>query len=134
MPQNAEKYNVRGNTNMEFEKPAQRHFVELKFEIKRSYARVPAPAEVKNLSLSGAFIRTEDPLKTAEKINVFLTVSGRTRRIAAQVIWVGERGAGIKFMPFNNRDLQIVDDIIYYATEKTQSTRDLLDTILSKVA
>ena len=119
---------------MELEKPAKRHRVELKFEFKRSYARQPAQAEVKNLSLTGALIKIDQPLRPAEKISVFLAISGRTRKVNAEVIWAGDGVSGIKFLPFNNRDLQIVDDIIYYATEKSHSTKELLDTILNKVA
>jgi hypothetical protein len=118
----------------EQEKQAQRFNVELAFEIKRNYARQTNKAEVRNISLTGALIKTEQPLKPSEKVHVFLTVSGRTRKVAATVVWVGEKGAGLQFQPFNNRDLQIVDDIIYYATEKNSSNKSLLESILSKVA
>jgi hypothetical protein len=124
------------NSN-EFEnkgKPAPRYNVDLSFEFKRNYARQSAKAEVRNISLTGALIKTDAPLKPSEKVNVYLTVSGRTRKVAARVIWVGERGVGLQFQPFNNRDLQIVDDIIYYATEKNESTKTLFDSILTKVA
>lgn len=115
-------------------KPAQRHNVELSFEFKKNYARATSKAEVCNISLTGALIKTDQPLKPSEKLNVYLTVSGRTRKVAAKVIWVGDRGVGVVFQPFNNRDLQIVDDIIYYATEKNESTKDLFGSILNKVA
>jgi hypothetical protein len=114
--------------------PQQRHSIELAFEFKRNYARQSAKAEVQNISLTGALIKTSVSLKPSEKLNVYLSVSGRTRKVAARVVWVGDRGVGLEFQPFNNRDLQIVDDIIYYATEKNSSTKDLLDTILLKVA
>jgi hypothetical protein len=84
--------------------------------------------------LTGALLKTDMTLKPSEKLNVFLTVSGRTRKVAAKVVWVGDRGVGVEFQPFNSRDLQIVDDIIYYATEKNTSTKSLFDTILNKVA
>jgi hypothetical protein len=108
--------------------------VELNFEFKRNYARQISKAEVRNISLTGALIKTELPLRPSEKLNVYLTVSGRTRKVAAKVVWVGDRGVGLQFQPFNSRDLQIVDDIIYYATEKSSSTKTLFDTILNKVA
>ncbi|MCC6276983.1 MAG: PilZ domain-containing protein [Oligoflexia bacterium] len=116
------------------QKPAPRHNVELNFEFKRSYGRQTVLASVKNISLTGAFVSTDQPLRPSEKISVFLNVSGRSRKVAAKVVWVSEKGAGVQFQPFNNRDIQIVDDIIYYATEKTQSTRSLLDSILKRVA
>ncbi len=115
-------------------KPAKRFSVDLAFEFKRNYARQVCKAEVRNISLTGALIKTELTLKPTEKINVYLSLSGRMRKVAATVVWVGDKGIGLRFQPFNNRDLQIVDDIIYYATEKTTSTRDLMDSILSKVA
>ena len=114
--------------------PAKRFNVDLNFEFRRNYARQTNLAEVRNISASGALIRTNQPLKPTEKINVYLSVSGRTRRVIARVIWVSEKGVGLEFQPFNNRDAQIVDDIIYYATEKTSSDKSLLDTILNKVA
>jgi Tfp pilus assembly protein PilZ len=111
-----------------------RYNVELAFEFKRNYARQISKADVRNISLTGCFIKTEHPLRANEKLNVYLTVSGRTRKVAAKVVWVGPHGAGVQFQPFNSRDLQIVDDIIYYATEKTSSTKSLFDTIINKVA
>jgi hypothetical protein len=114
--------------------PAQRFAVDISLEFRRNYSRNSDRAQVKNLSVTGALVKTEMPLKLSEKINVFLTVSGRTRRVPAKVVWVGDRGVGLVFQHFNNRDLQIVDDIIYYATEKTSTDKSLLDTILSKVA
>jgi hypothetical protein len=108
--------------------------VDLNFEFKRNYARQLSKAEVRNISLTGAFIKTEISLRPSEKLNVYLTVSGRTRKVAAKVVWVSNRGVGLQFQPFNSRDLQIVDDIIYYAAEKSSSTKSLFDTILNKVA
>ena len=122
------------NNSLEGGKPAPRHNVELTFEFKKNYARQNAKAEVRNISLTGALIKTEVSLKPQEKLNVYLTVSGRTRKVAATVVWVGERGVGVRFEPFNNRDLQIVDDIIYYAVEKNESTKDLFGSIFKKVA
>ncbi len=113
---------------------AQRFSVELDLDFKCNYARDYNKATIKNISVSGALITTDTPLKPDEKINVFFKVSGRERKVAAQVIWVGERGAGVKFNHYNNRDLQIVDDLIYFATEKSSSTKNLLQNILSKVA
>ena len=122
------------NTQNERRDPSPRFNVDLAFEFKRNYARQTNKAEVCNISLTGALIKTELPLKQSEKVNVFLTVSGRTRKVSAKVVWVGDRGVGLEFQPFNSRDLQIVDDIIYYATEKNSSTKSLFDSILNKVA
>lgn len=113
---------------------AQRFNVEVDLDFKCSYARDYSKAQIKNISVSGALIKTEVPLKPDEKINVYFRLSGRERKIPAKVVWVAERGVGIKFNHFNNRDIQIVDDLIYFATEKSSSVKDLLDNILSKVA
>src|ERR1051326_6955661 len=62
------------NSN-EFEnkgKPAPRYNVDLAFEFKRNYARQSSKAEVRNISLTGALIKTDMPLKPSEKLNVYL--------------------------------------------------------------
>lgn len=119
---------------MEDKSTAQRFSVDVDLDFKCNYARDFSKAQIKNISVSGALIKTDVPLKPEEKINVFFRLSGRERKIPAQVVWVTEKGAGIKFNHFNNRDIQIVDDLIYFATEKSSSVKDLLDNILSKVA
>lgn len=116
------------------EKPAHRHSVDLQFEYKKNYGRQTNLAQVRNISLTGALIKADTDLKPNEKINVFLTVQGRRRKVAAKVVWNKNGGVGVEFQPFNNRDLQIVDDIIYYATEKSSSNKSLMNSILSKVA
>src|SRR5688572_7806942 len=100
-------------------KPSPRIPLELDVEFKKSYARDAEAAKIRNISLTGCFLNTVVPLKPQEKINVILSVSGRVRKVSAQVIWTTSRGAGLKFLPFNNRDVQIVDDIMYFATEKS---------------
>ena len=119
---------------MESLQPAQRFSVEVDLDFKCNYARDFNKALVKNISVTGAFLKTDISLKPAEKINVFFKVSGRERKIPARVVWIGPQGVGVKFDHANNRDIQIVDDLIYFATEKTSSTKDLLEDILSKVA
>src|SRR5476651_708575 len=104
------------NQDQENDSPAKRFNVDLSFEFRRNYARQSNLAEVKNISASGALIRTNQPLKLSEKIRVYLSVSGRTRRMVAKVVWISNLGVGLEFQPFNNRDAQIIDDIIYYAT------------------
>ena len=50
------------------------------------------------------------------------------------VIWANALGAGLKFLPANNRDVQIVDDLIYYVEAKRTDTREILASIFKKVA
>jgi hypothetical protein len=114
--------------------PAQRFDIEYDLDFKCNYARDYNKAMIRNISVSGALIKTDIPLKPAEKINIFFKVSGRERKIPAEVVWISDKGIGVKFNHFNNRDIQIVDDLIYFATEKGGSTKDLLQNILNKVS
>ncbi|MBK9293645.1 MAG: PilZ domain-containing protein [Oligoflexia bacterium] len=120
--------------NTDTKKPAERHNIDFDLDFKCNYARDFNKAQIKNLSVTGALIKTDVALKPDERINVFVRISGRERKIPAKVVWIGERGAGIKFNHFNNRDIQIVDDLIYFVTEKGLSTKDLLQNILNKAA
>lgn len=51
----------------------------------------------------------------------------------ATVVWANSVGCGVKFMPVNNRDVQIVDDLIYFVEAQRTDRRDVLDKILKKV-
>jgi hypothetical protein len=124
----------RGRMDNTKETPAQRFSIDFDLDFKCNYARDFNKAQIKNLSVSGALIKTDVTLKPSEKINIFVRVSGRERKIPAQVVWISDRGVGIKFNHFNNRDIQIVDDLIYFATEKGLSTQELLQNILNKAS
>jgi hypothetical protein len=56
------------------------------------------------------------------------------RKIHASVIWSNRFGAGIKFSPTNNRDVQIVDDLMYFVESKRENRRSVLDSIFKQVA
>ncbi|OQW47801.1 MAG: hypothetical protein A4S09_14710 [Proteobacteria bacterium SG_bin7] len=111
--------------------PRIRLFVDV--EYRKSYSRKPASGILKNISLTGAFLETSDTLIAKDKVVVTFQVSGRERRVPATVIWTGEKGAGIKFQPANNRDIQIVDDLMYFVSVSRDSQKDVLDTIFKKV-
>ena len=86
-------------------------------------------------SLSGAFLEVEShDLRVEEKVNLTFIVGSRERKIGAQIIWKNSYGAGIKFLPLNNRDVQIVDDLIYYVESKRIGHRGVLDGIFKKVS
>jgi hypothetical protein len=103
-------------------------------EFRRNYARVSDFGVLKNISMSGAFIETNSHrLQTREKVKLTFNVGGRIRQINAAVIWVREAGAGLKFQPYNNQDLQIVDDLIYFIENQRSSRRNVLATIFDKV-
>lgn len=115
--------------------PAPRTPLYLKVSFRRSYARQDSDGFLKNISLTGAFLELADnSLDINEKINLTFNVGSRERKISAQVIWKNSLGAGVKFLPVNNRDVQIVDDLIYYVESKRMGHRGILDGILKKVS
>lgn len=120
---------------MEAEKnPAPRTPLNISVNFRKSYAREESSGSLKNISLSGAFLAQRgSSLRPGEKVNLTFTVSGRERQIQAAVIWTNSFGSGIKFIPQNNRDIQIVDDLIYFVEEKRSGTRSVLSEIFKKV-
>lgn len=114
--------------------PAPRTPLNLEVSFKRNYAREETKGILKNISLSGAFLEfTGGDVRSTEKLNLIFLVAGRERKVAAQVVWVNSAGCGIKFRPVNNRDVQIVDDLIYFVENSRTDRRSLMETILKKV-
>jgi len=114
-------------------KPAPRIPLFIDVEFRKSYARTPQKGVLKNISISGAFLENPEEFGNRDKILITFEVSGRMRKIQASVVWTCTNGAGIKFLPFNNRDVQIVDDLMYFVESNRESRRDVLDSIFSKV-
>lgn len=115
--------------------PAQRTQLNLDVQFKKSYGRREAVATLRNISITGAFlICSEETLRANEKINLKIIVSGRERKVAAQVIWTNSLGCGVKFLPSNGRDVQIVDDLIYFVENYREDRRDVFESIVKKVA
>ena len=111
--------------------PAPRTPLHLNVSFRRSYARTDTEGTLKNISLSGAFLEiAAHDLRVDEKINLTFVVAQRERKITAQIVWKNSLGAGIRFMPQNNRDVQIVDDLIYYVETKRMGHREILGGIL----
>lgn len=116
-------------------KPSPRIPLKLDVEFRRSYARSSEVGHLKNISLTGAFLETDrSGLKLNDKVAITFTVGGRMRRIHASVIWVNQKGCGLHFKPFNNRDVQIVDDLMYFVETKRDTRRGVLDDIFKQVA
>jgi hypothetical protein len=106
----------------------------LEVSFKRNYAREEAKGILKNISLSGAFLEfTGESIRPNEKINVFFEVAGRHRKVAATVVWSNSLGCGVKFAPVNSRDVQIVDDLIYFVENNRSDRRYVMDSIFKKV-
>ena len=115
--------------------PAPRTPLYLEVGFKRNYAREEVKGTLKNISLSGAFLEFRgEGFRANEKLHLRFVVGGRERKIAANVIWVNSLGCGIKFAPTNNRDVQIVDDLMYFVESKREGRRDVLDSIFKQSA
>lgn len=112
--------------------------VPLKFpvEFKRSYARQKDNGTLRNLSLTGAFLESDElnHVLPHDRIILNLSVTGRMRRLQATVVWKNSNGCGIQFHPSNNRDLQIVDDLLYFVSDKRCSQKLVLEDIFKLVA
>lgn len=115
--------------------PAPRFPVELDIEFRKSYGRDACGGTLKNISMSGAFLENSHPdVEIGDKILITINVSGRERVLNATVVWKNQRGHGIKFSPYNNKDLQIVDDLIYFLESKREKRKDVLENIFKKVS
>jgi len=116
-------------------KPAPRIPLKVGVEYRRSYARNNQSGTLKNISITGAFLVAPiDELEPKDKITINFTVSGRRREIPAEIVWCNSVGCGVRFMPANNRDVQIVDDLMYFVENKREARREVLDNIFKKVA
>ncbi len=122
-------------SNIENKPPAQRLPLYMDVEFRRNYARQEEKGRLKNISITGAFLELEDAdFLPNERIVLTIQVSGRKRKINASIIWKNGFGCGVKFKPFNNRDIQIVDDLMYFVESKRESRRDVLSSIFKRVS
>ncbi len=113
--------------------PAPRIPLKLDVDYKKSYGRSNETGKLKNISLSGAFLEHgNEALKANDKVAITFKVGGRVRKINALIIWSNSAGAGVKFLPTNNRDVQIVDDLMYFVETKRESRRTVLDDIFKQ--
>lgn len=116
--------------------PAPRLPLEMNIEFRKSYARQTDKGVLKNISISGAFLETDqvDLLAPSDKVILTFLVSGRRRKVNATIVWKNGLGCGVQFHPFNNRDVQIVDDLMYFVETKRESRKSVLDDIFKQVA
>src|ERR1700735_2928036 len=121
------------NSN-ENEFPSPRLPLKLAIEFRKSYARQNGKGLLKNISLTGAFLETETlELFPTDKLIFTFTLSERVRRMSATIVWKNGRGCGVQFHPFNKRDVQIVDDLMYFVEASRSDRRSVLDDILKRV-
>lgn len=118
------------------EKPAPRLPLKLPIEFRKNYSRKAELGDLKNISLTGAFLALSesDDIMINDKINIQFKVCGRERTLHATVVWRGEDGCGLQFHPDNNRDVQIVDDLMYFVKGRRTKNRTVLDQIFSRVS
>lgn len=121
--------------NEQSQVPQPRIPLSLDVDFRRSYGRSSALGVLKNISLSGAFIEHElDSVAAGDKLQITFKVGGRVRKVNAQIIWTNEIGSGVKFMPTNGRDIQIVDDLMYFVESSRENRRSLLGDIFKETA
>ena len=114
--------------------PAPRTPLNLDVSYKKNYARQVSKGVLKNISITGAFLESrQEKFRANEKLHLTFIVAGRERKIAATVIWANSAGCGVKFHPQSNRDVQIVDDLIYFVETGREGRRSVLDNIFKKV-
>lgn len=117
------------------DKPAPRLPLKLPIEFRKNYSRKSDYGDLKNISLTGAFLIHEtDEIVVSDKINIHFKVSGRERTLMASVVWLTEHGCGLQFHPDNNRDVQIVDDLMYFVKGRRGKNKNVLDEIFDKVS
>ena len=63
-----------------------------------------------------------------------IVVSERRRKMAATIIWKSPKGCGVMFHPFNKRDTQIVDDLMYFVQNRREFRRNVLDDIFKRAS
>jgi hypothetical protein len=115
--------------------PSPRLPLQMQIEYRKSYGRQNAKGVLKNISLSGAFLETETlELVPSDKVVIEFVVSDRRRKMACTIVWKNQRGCGVQFQPFNKRDTQIVDDLMYFVQNSREFRRNLLEDIFKQAA
>ncbi|MBY0314091.1 MAG: PilZ domain-containing protein [Bdellovibrionales bacterium] len=118
----------------EIVKPADRIPLRLPIEFRKTYARQSEKGGLVNISITGAFLehRTEE-LEINDQINIHFRVSGRERVLQATIVWKSNAGAGVRFSPDNQQDVQIIDDLMYFVKDHREKKKAVLHSIFSKV-
>lgn len=113
--------------------PAPRLPLQMQIEYRKSYGRQNTKGVLKNISLSGAFLETDTlELAPRDKVVIEFVVSDRRRKMACTIVWKNNRGCGVQFQPFNKRDTQIVDDLMYFVQNSREFRRNLLEDIFKQ--
>jgi len=106
----------------------------MNIEFRKSYARQAGKGILRNISLTGAFLETETmELFPSDKLVITFVLSERIRRMTATIVWKNSHGCGVQFHPFNKRDVQIVDDLMYFVQNSRAGRKSVLDDIFHVV-
>ena len=115
--------------------PSPRLPLQMPVQFRKNYGRQGVKGTLKNISLTGAFLETDNlELGPSDKVILEIVVSERRRKMAATVVWKNGRGYGVQFHPFNKRDVQIVDDLMYFVQDKRELRRNILNGIFKETA
>ncbi len=115
--------------------PAPRIPLQMSVQYRKSYGRQAEKGILKNISLTGAFLETGFPdLVPADRLILEIVVSDRRRKMTATIVWKNAWGCGVRFQPFNRRDTQIVDDLMYFVQTSREFRRTLLEDIFKNAA
>ena len=115
----------------------------LNVEYKKKYARHFKKGTLKDMSHSEAYLiiknegftqknKEQDSLNIKDEISIILKLEQRERTLQASVISNDTYGVKIKFHFYNNREYQIVDDLIYFIEKSKEKRRQSLDFIFSQ--
>ena len=89
----------------------------LNVEYKKKYARHLRIGRLRDISNSEAYLLTEDDkalFSLRDEISITLELGQRKRTLQASVIANDTQGVKVKFHFYNNREYQIIDDLIYF--------------------
>lgn len=115
--------------------PSPRLPLQMPVQFRKNYGRQGVKGTLKNISLTGAFLETDNlELGPSDKVILEIVVSERRRKMAATIVWKNGRGYGVQFHPFNKRDVQIVDDLMYFVQDKRELRRNILNGIFKETA
>lgn len=131
----------KGN-NLSQNKPAQRLYLKMPISYRFIYGRQNQKGLIKNISLTGAFLKWNQDQKSfqsppsfclEDKVLLFFSVKGRMRRVKSSIVWINDIGCGMQFLPKNQRDIQIVDDLIYFKKFESKKKEELFRLIIEQI-
>lgn len=117
-------------------KPATRTHTKIAILFKASYGRNFSQGSLHNISLTGAFLfsNNTDTEKNRDYINLYIKLNKRSRKLTAKVVWRTKHGYGLQFIKTSTQDKKLVDDLIYFEEQKNKAKQTILHSIFKKVA